>query len=179
MTANPHDPVQSGNVNELSQSDPDRIGKIVASLETSHEGLRAVLDTVKGEQWEKQVQSEDRQWTVRQFLIHLVDAQRGQHNQLKAWQAGENPMPEDFDIDRWNRRQVEKNNDKTPDALLSELESGHEALMAFVRSLTPGDLEKTGRHSSLQTMTIEQLAHQIASHESMHTAEIAEKLTAG
>jgi len=179
MTANPHDPVASGNTSKLDANDPDRIGKIVAALETAHQGLKAILDTVQTDQWEMQVQSADQRWTVRQLLIHLVSAQRDMTAEMTAWQAGQDPVTPDFDVHRWNRRNVEKSNDKTPETLLSELQSGHEVLTRLVNSLLPDDLEKTGRHGDLQILTVEQLGHLVASHEALHTAEIAQKLATG
>ena len=112
--------------------------------------------------WEKTIQDEDQQWTVRQIVSHLVDAQRGMTGQISKISAGEDIIPADFDLNRWNRRAVEKQADKTPQDLIASLEDGRTALKQVVNGLSDDQLDKRGRHSSLQIMSVEEIIRLIA-----------------
>jgi hypothetical protein len=149
---------------------------IVSELTRARARLHHILAGAKGDDWDRQVQDEDQHWTVRQVVIHLTDAQRGMFGQMRKIAAGEEAIPADFDLNRWNRRTVEKNADKIIEELLMQLASDHDALKAFVTGLTDAELDRRGRHSSLEIMSVEEIARLVASHEMMHAETIAAAL---
>jgi uncharacterized damage-inducible protein DinB len=153
-----------------------RLDAIVQALESAHKQLLATLAKLSADDWSLEIQENDQRWTVKQVLLHLVDAQRGMTVQMRAFQAGKEVIPPDFDLNRWNKRNVEKNADKTSEELLTTLNAGHEDVIALVKTLTAEDLDKIGRHSSLAMLSIEQLGHLIASHEATHAEEIGLRL---
>ncbi|HEX6383582.1 MAG TPA: DinB family protein [Anaerolineae bacterium] len=65
---------------------------------------------------------------------------------------------------------------KVPAELLAEMEENRERLFQFIDSLEPEDWNKKGRHASLRTMTIEEIARLIADHERRHTTDIRQAL---
>ncbi len=72
-------------------------------LTESHALLNAVLDSV-GDQWEAPIYADGLQWNARQLVIHLADAERGHYNQITNIAEGNDIIPPDFDIERYNRR---------------------------------------------------------------------------
>lgn len=154
----------------------DRKTETLAFLENSRETLKRVLVQLQPEDWEKTVQDEDQKWTVRQILVHLADSHKGLSNQLMAFVEGRELIPPDFDLNRWNRRTVEKGADKTPAELIQVLEVGHTRLKEIIAGLNDTDFDKKGRHSSLQIMSVEELTRQIGDHEAAHARTIAERL---
>jgi uncharacterized damage-inducible protein DinB len=154
-----------------------RMDDIRHLLDQTRHALRSVLDHLQLADWEQSIQDEDQQWTVRQIVSHLVDAQRGMTNQISKISAGEDLIPPDFDLNRWNRRAVEKAADKTPQDLVAALEDGRTALKQVLNGLTDDQLDKRGRHSSLQIMSVEEIARLVATHEADHAKTIADKLT--
>jgi len=154
----------------------NRKADILSLLDQTRQQLKAVLDRLQPGDWETQIQDEDQQWTVRQVVSHLVDAQRGMTSQVTRINAGQEAVPPDFDLNRWNKRAVEKAADKTPPELLIMLEEGRAALKQVLDTLSDTDLDKRGRHSSLKIMSIEEIIRLIGTHEADHARIMAEKL---
>lgn len=96
--------------------------------------------------------------------------------QITRINAGEETVPPDFDLNRWNKRSVEKAADKQPPELLTALDEGRTALKQVLDGLSDSDLDKRGRHSSLQIMSIEEIARLIGTHETDHMKIIADRL---
>ncbi|MBZ0304840.1 MAG: maleylpyruvate isomerase N-terminal domain-containing protein, partial [Anaerolineae bacterium] len=90
-------------------------------LTACREKLMHILETIEGEDWQVQVQSEGEQWTVLQMVRHLQDAHRGLTGQVKRIAAGEPNLPPDFDIDRWNAGAQRKAAEMPPEAALENL----------------------------------------------------------
>jgi uncharacterized damage-inducible protein DinB len=154
----------------------DRKQAILDALAQGREHLTTVLGSLQPDDWEKTVQEGDQNWTVRQIVTHLADAQKGMTGQMTTINSGQEAIPADFDLDRWNKRAVEKGADKTPEILISALDEGRVKLLQFIDGLSDADMDKQGRHSSLKIMTIEQIALLIASHEVEHAQVIADAL---
>src|SRR5437763_6180620 len=153
-----------------------RMDDILKQLDQTRHTLRSVLDHLQIDDWAKTIQDEDQQWTVRQIVSHLVDAQRGMTGQISKISMGEDVIPPDFDLNRWNRRAVEKQADKTPQDLIAALEDGRIALKQVVNGLTDDQLHKRGRHSSLTIMSVEEIVRLIGTHEAAHARIIADQL---
>ncbi len=154
----------------------DRKSAILDLLDQTRQTLKGVLDHVVPDDWEKTVQEEDQKWTVRQILAHLVDAQKGMTGQIARINAGEEPIPPDFDLNRWNKRAVEKSAERTPQELLVALDEGRVTLKRTLDAMSDSDFDKKGRHSSLQIMSLEEIARQIGTHESDHARIVAQRL---
>jgi uncharacterized damage-inducible protein DinB len=154
----------------------DRKAEIYALLDNSRHNLRKLLDGLQSADWEKQVQEGDNFWTVRQMVSHLADAQRGMTGQISNISVDKDVIPADFDLDRWNKRAVEKFAEKTPEELLVMLEEGQVNLKQVLAGLSDEQLDKRGRHSSLEIMSVEEIARLIGTHEAEHTKIIADSL---
>src|SRR5260221_12389545 len=102
----------------------DRKTEVLNTLVAGRQKLNAVLDQLQPDDWEKPIQEADQQWTVRQIVAHLVDAQKGMAGQIAKINAGTEAIPPDFDLSRWNKRAVEKSSDKTQQELLAALAEG-------------------------------------------------------
>ena len=145
------------------------------ALANSRAYTNRVLDQVGG-RWDTQVYSDGAGWTVRQLLIHLAITDQGQTNTVMAIASGENPVPEDFDLERYNRRSVEKRADLTPDQARQMLNDSRVKLNAWLDTLDEAALEKRGRHGSLNIYSIAEFLQVIADHERTHAGDIARVL---
>lgn len=155
---------------------PDRTADILNSLDQNRREVKQILDRLQPDDWEKTIQEADQRWTVRQIVTHMVSAQKGMSGQIVRINAGEETVPPDFDLNRWNQRSVQKSADKTPQELLDALDEDREALKQTLRGLQDSDYDKRGRHGSLLIMSIEEIARLIGTHEADHARIIAEKL---
>ncbi|MHB8625322.1 MAG: DinB family protein [Aggregatilineales bacterium] len=154
----------------------DRTQEMLTELERQRAALLGVLRRLTPAQWETPVQDGDSHWTARQMVAHLSDAERGMVGQATRIAAGEEPIPPDFDLSRWNKRAVEKLNEKSSAELLQSLTESRVRLKEALAKLTDADLDKVGRHSSLQMMTVEAIFRLIGTHEFNHATIIASAL---
>lgn len=141
----------------------------------SHARLNAVLDAV-GDRWETPIYSDGLQWNARQIVIHLADAERGHYNQITNIAEGNDIIPPDFDIERYNRRTTEKNAEKTVAQARAEIAQSRAALLAWLEAVDAEKLDRTGRHASLNIMSVAQILKLVATHERGHAQDIAAAL---
>ncbi|MFW5708985.1 MAG: DinB family protein [Chloroflexota bacterium] len=153
----------------------NRVAAVRQQLIDSRAYLDAVLDRVEG-RWDEQVYSDGLQWTVRQLVIHLADADKGHNNQVMNIAQGRDIIPEDFDIERYNRRVTEKNAEKSADQARAELVESRAQLMTWLDELDESSLDTQGRHATLRVMTVEQILGVLSNHERDHARDIAQVL---
>lgn len=136
-----------------------------------------LLETVSGwneAQWATTLYSEGQVWSAVDVLRHLADAEWSMTRLMQRIQQGEEGVPEDFDLDRWNAGRVRKAQDKTPAELFAIMAQNRTHLLAFIDQLTAEDWAKAGRHGSMRIMSIEAILHQIADHEQFHCRHLQE-----
>ena len=151
------------------------VQQIREELAESRARLNQVLNAV-GDRWDTQVYSEGAQWNVRQLLSHLAISEAGMFNTAKAIAKGGEGVPADFDLERYNRRSVEKNAEQTPQAARAALDQSRVEILAWMCDLTDEQLAKRGRHASMKMLSIEEFLQTIASHEKRHADDIAQVL---
>lgn len=155
----------------------DRIGELRAAFDSSREALFATMDALSDEDWDTPVQSEGEGWTVRHVITHLLDTEQSQMMLMQRLRSGEETVPADFDIDRWNRR-VKKMEPKPADELRMGLEQSRVVFGTFLDQVTVDDLSLTGRHPALgEDVTLERFLELLAWHETHHTKEITDGLS--
>jgi hypothetical protein len=142
--------------------------EIATKLNDARAELMAFFDGLDEADWETAVYHEEANWTISDILRHLVDAERGMMSMMVQWQRGKDPVPPDFDLERWNNRAIEKSAGKTPDELVDEFRKNRINLLSYIDTIKPDDWAKQGRHGSLRIMSIEEVCHLIADHELSH-----------
>ena len=142
----------------------------------TREQLLKVIGQLQPEDWEKVVQSTEGGWTVKQALLHLATSETGQIGTGKAIANGQPTVPDDFDLNRYNNRQVEKNKDRQPAEILSGMAESRQKLLAFLAEVPDAALDKRGKHARGDVISLEQLFHRIGEHEADHTVEIKRAL---
>lgn len=147
---------------------------LLTHLTETRATLNHVLDQLTEAQWETPIQEGDERWTAHHMLAHLFDAERGMVNQATRIAAGETPIPPDFDLNRWNRRAVQKLQDQTVADLRARLLETRAVAQQALETLPDAALDSVGRHSSLQMMSVEVMFRLIGDHERAHAALIAE-----
>jgi hypothetical protein len=137
--------------------------------------LDAVLDQV-GDRWDTQVYSEGAAWTARQLLIHLAITDQGQSNTVTGIAAGSDPVPADFDLERYNRRSIEKRGEMTSEQARQQLNDTRAAFNAWLDTIDEAILQKRGRHATLNVYSIAEFLQVMAEHERTHAGDIARVL---
>jgi hypothetical protein len=138
----------------------------------TREELLEVIGQMEVADWERPVQAVEAGWTVKQVLLHLATSENGQLATGNAIAAGQPTVPDDFDLNRYNRRQIEKNQARQPPEILFGMAESRRKLLAFLDEVSAEDLDKRGKHGRGDVISLEQLFYRIGEHEAEHTAEI-------
>ncbi len=150
----------------------ERIEKHKENLISTRQHLDNVLDSV-GDRWETPVYSEGAAWNVKQLLIHLAISDKGQSITVQKIAVGQDPIPEDFDVERYNRRSVEKQADMTVEQARESLRESRADLMAWLDTIEEAALSRQGRHANLNIFSVSQFLDIMAHHEQTHADDIA------
>ena len=142
----------------------------------TREELLEVIGQLQPADWDKVVQSDEGGWTVKQALLHIATSESGQINTGKAIAADKPTIPVDFDLNRYNARQVQKNQDKQPPEILFGMAESRQKLLAFLEEVPEEALDKRGKHARGDVISLEQLFFRIGEHEADHIAEIKRAL---
>jgi uncharacterized damage-inducible protein DinB len=142
----------------------------------TREHLLELIGQLQADDWDKPVQSTEGGWTVKQALLHVATSERGQIALARAIADGQSTVPDDFDLNRYNRRQVEKNQDKQPAEMLFSMAESRQKLLAFLDEVPDEALDKRGKHGRGDVISLEDLFRRIGDHEADHAAEIKRAL---
>ncbi len=156
----------------------EKIEAIRRDLADGRARWNAVIDQV-GDRWDTQVYSEGAAWTVKQLLVHLMVTDKGHNNMIMGIARGEETIPADFDLERFNRRSVEKRAETTIEEARAALQQTAAERDAWLDTVDEATLAKTGRHGSMHILSIERILGVVAQHDRDHANDIAKVLNIG
>jgi hypothetical protein len=119
----------------------------------------------------------DALWSVGDLVGHLADAEGGLLGQIERLLAGQATVPEDFDLDRWNRSAVRRSKGRSHPELLDQILKAHQEALATLAATPEAALDQTGRHGSGEMLTVEGFFRRMADHRRDHTAAIQRVVT--
>lgn len=147
---------------------------IVAILNEERGILNRTLDGISEQEAAEVHVTSD--WTLKDAVAHLVGAERGMTRIARGTARGENPqLPEGYDNDVYNARQVAKRKDQTLAQVRTELDASRAELMALLESIAPEQLALCGEHPLSGDVSLSDLLVIIYSHERTHANEISLK----
>ncbi|MGD8813217.1 MAG: DinB family protein [Anaerolineales bacterium] len=111
-------------------------------------------------------------WTIHDVLAHLVDAESGVQAQINKLVTGEDAMPPNFDIHRWNRSVVRRGTEISMDDLRSRLLQAYEQILELLEELGETDLDMRGFASPGRVRSVQDLLLGVADHRLEHTLDI-------
>ena len=99
-------------------------------LAAARERVLEVVRELDREEWTHPVYAheEETKWTAGDVLRHLVWAEGGMLRMMRQVKEGGTGVPEDFEIDRYNARGIEKLKKKMPAELLEMMDQIEEVL---------------------------------------------------
>jgi hypothetical protein len=151
----------------------ERKQRIEEWLASSRQFLLAVVGAVRDEGWQRVAHDDKARWTARDVLAHVVGAEPSLLGIVTRAQTEGHYVPRpDFDLDFWNRRQVEKRVEKSPADLLAELDSNRAATLKLLADLPESALDLPVRHPNYGDMTVEDVFRLVGFHERLHADEI-------
>jgi len=151
----------------------ERKQKIEEWLASSRQFLIGIVKAVRDENWARVAHSDSVGWTARDVLAHVTGAEPSLGAIINRAQAEGRYIPRpDFDLDFFNRRQVEKRAEKPPADLLAEIDGNRSATLKLLAGLPESALDLPVRHPTYGDMTVEDIFRIIGFHERLHADEI-------
>lgn len=161
----------------------DKVAEIAREQEAAYQELQELFGGLDEADWGRPVYGHADGWTVRDLLSHLVTAGSGLLGVAQLVAEGRLEMPSDFDLDRWNRRQVEKQAERTVPELLEGLKDLQRNVLAYLQGLIEADeetiLSRHGHHAVFGESTVELILRRIYKHDREHAAQIRQALKDG
>jgi uncharacterized damage-inducible protein DinB len=154
----------------------DRKAAIREHMQAQHAQSWPMLAALNPEDGDKLVYDAPEAWTVHGVLAHLADAEHGLLGQVRRLLAGQQTVPEDFDLARWNRSAVRRGSEKSIRQLLQAIQEAYDDALAFLEDLDEEALDLSGRSSPGETWTLEHFLRRSATHRAEHAADIQKAL---
>ena len=115
-------------------------------------------------------------WSIGDLVGHLADAESGLLGQVQRLLAGKATVPEDFDLNRWNRSAVRRSRGRPLQDLLDHILKSHREALTTLEATDEALLDRIGRHSSGEMLTVEAFFRRMSDHRRDHTADIQQAL---
>ena len=145
-------------------------------LEQSYTEVNDIFSRVEADQWQTTVFS-DGEWSAHDLLRHIVTSEYSMNGLIQSIVDGGAGAPDDLDIDRFNRGQIRKQQERTVDELMSMMGKNHQRTKALLDSLSDEELTKRGRHGGLgQETSVRTIFKIIAGHNLQHAQDVQEAL---
>ena len=155
----------------------DRKEKLRQTIQADHAASYAIFTRVTPDQWNQSVPSDEGvDWKARDVLSHVAVSEGGQLVVIQRVLSGHGGVPDDFDLNRYNRRSVQKQAERTVDDLLASIAREHAQILTALDGLADADLDQAGRHARGDTLTVEQFFQRITEHRRQHAEELARAL---
>jgi hypothetical protein len=149
---------------------------LAARMRSEGERTTAFFRELSPEQLELTVYSEGSCWKVRQVLAHCVSTETGIRLLVENIRAGGSGSPEDFRLDEYNERRVQKLEGLSAAELLGQFAELREANARLVSEMKVDDLKMQGRHPFLGVAPIDEIMKMLYRHVQIHMREIRKAL---
>ena len=146
-------------------------------LEKERQKTRDFFSEIQADKWKEQVYSDGAAWTIRQVFAHIVEVERSVPRLISNILKGSAGVPVDFDLERYNKSQVNKMDMLSSDELFVLFNERREDTINMVKSLSQDDLEKEGRHAMLGNANILEMFRMIYMNAKLHQRDIKQLLS--
>ena len=114
---------------------PDTPQSLADRLRDEGDRVMDFFNHLSPEQWEIQVYKQDADWTLHHLLAHFVSAEIGRKELIINVSSGGEGAPVDFNIDRFNKQDVDRLSREPHSHLLELFFNERSNLASFVSSL--------------------------------------------
>ncbi len=155
-------------------SDKHRL--IQKRLQDEGDKLLALFEVLTPAQWQRVVYADGMIWTIKDLLAHQISAEKEFQFYGRDVLNGGSGAPEDFDINRFNNREVAAMSDQAPGELLVAFRATRQDTIDFVSTIHEEQFALQGRHPFFGMMAIEDLFKLIYRHNMLHARDLRKAL---
>lgn len=146
--------------------------KIADRLQSEGEKTHNFFLIVPPEVLGKSIYTDGASWSVHQVIAHLVDAEDSLPRLFRYIVDGGEGVPQDFDLNRYNERAVEKLEALTIDELAALFMERRKRTIEFISSLRDEDFSKEGFHPFLGQAAVKEMIRLFYIHAQIHLRDI-------
>lgn len=150
------------------------IRKLSRGLHKSQE----IFGSLSPDQWTSPIFDAHDPWCMKDLLAHYVSTEERFLRVAQDIAAGGMGSPEDFDIDLFNKNELERLKDRSVEDLISSLDDVRASVIAWVQELDGDSLDRTGKHPVLGIVNVETVIHSIYAHQLLHMRDVLPRLEA-
>ena len=151
--------------------------KLAEKLIASGRKTRDFFQAIEGDDWYQQVYTEGASWSVHQILAHFVASEASVARLVKYILQGNDGVPESFDIDAYNEREVHCFSKLPNDMVLQRFMERRGETIQMVLAMSDADLCTEGRHPWLGIAPVEEMIKLMYRHNQIHQRDIRKILT--
>ncbi len=141
-----------------------------AALAAGRTALLSAVGQLSAEDWDRP--TDNPAWTARDLLIHLAVAEPGLLTRMSLFLEGRSQLPEGFDLNVWNNRQVARRRGASVESLLASLAESRQKVLAFLDEIADEQLDVRGFHASGRELSVAEMVEIIGQHEQTHARDI-------
>jgi DinB superfamily len=143
------------------------------------EGQKTVefFHSLSTDQLEIEIYADGSRWKVRQLPAHFLSTEVGIFRLIFSILDGGPGVPENFDIDRYNEKQVSGYRDQDVADILEKFIEQRRSNARFTSNMTPDDLQKEGRHPYLGIVQVSEFIKLLYRHNQIHQRDIRRVLS--
>ncbi|OGO38536.1 MAG: hypothetical protein A2W35_15975 [Chloroflexi bacterium RBG_16_57_11] len=146
--------------------------------EESHRTLQ-FFRALNPDQWNRKVYDDGAGWTVCHVLAHFSITEAGIRALMQNILIGGQGLPQDFDLNIYNEREVGDLGEVVPDEMLVRFQAERQATIDWLNGLSAEDFLKTGRHPWLGISPLEEMIQLLYRHNQIHQRDIRKRLAEG
>jgi hypothetical protein len=150
----------------------DRAAKLADRLTKEGEKTKDFFSKISQEILGESLYSEGASWTVNQVIVHLVETEDSLKRLFQFIVEGGEGVPQDFDLNRYNERAVEKLEGLSIEELANMFIERRKIMVEFVQGLSDEDLDKEGFHPFLGQAPVKEMIRLFYLHAQIHMRDI-------
>lgn len=128
-------------------------------------------------------------WSIKDLLAHVAASEGINVKFAKAMVSQDAPeqvrvlagdytdFPPPFDLDKFNAYMMERLRAQSPEQVIAALNATRADTLAWLETLTPADLERSGTHAVWGKNTVREMMRVLVIHEKMHRGDIEKRVT--
>ena len=147
-------------------------------LRAEGDRLLAMFERLAPEQWQTVIYTDGMTWTIKDLLAHQISAEGEFQFYGRDVLNGGAGVPENFNINVFNNREVAARADRTPEQLLADFRATRQATIDLVATIHDDQFALRGRHPFFGMMGVEDMFKLIYRHNMMHARDIRKVLGA-
>jgi len=160
------------------RSDPNnpKCQRLVDKLISSGLKTQEIFQSIEGADWYQQVYTEGANWSIHHILAHFVASEASIVRLIKFILQGNEGVPEDFNIDAFNEREVNCFSKLPNEMILQRFMERRGETIQLLLELNDSDLAIEGRHPWLGITPIEEMIKLMYRHNQIHQRDVRRTL---